>query len=287
MSGQPDGGLTQDYDAHVLFTFARIPDSPRLANMQARTARWLTIAFAESWLAIWLYRAKMRLRARKLPLLPGACDVLSRAIFKVQIGNDVIIGPGLMITHGQVVVDGRTTIGKRCQINPWVTIGLSNSKKLGFSIDGPRIGDDVHIGTGAKLIGPITIGDRVRIGANAVVVHDVPSDVTVVGIPARVVGAPAAPADDAHRDQIDAMRGVIAEYRARDRSLRSMVDALLRALDAHGDALAAEDGRVREDLIFLDAVAATGGEESRQVEAAVEAIDAALAPEAAYGRSMK
>jgi serine O-acetyltransferase len=286
MSEQPrDLGLTQDYDAHVLFTFARIPASPRLANMQARTARWLTIAFAESWLAIWLYRMKMRLRARKLPLLPGACDLLSRALFKVQIGNDVYVGPGLMITHGQVVIDGRTTIGARCQINPWVTIGLSNSKKLGFSIEGPRIGDNVHIGTGAKIIGPITIGDRVRIGANAVVVHDVPSGVTVVGVPARVVGAP--PAPDARRDQLDAMRNLIAEYRARDRSLRSMVDGLLRMLDTHGDALATEDRMVREDLIFLDAVAATGGEESRQVEAAVEAIDAALAPEPAYGRAMK
>ena len=93
-----------------------------------------------------------------------------------------------MMTHGNVVIDGRTRIGKHCQINPWVTIGLSNSRKLGFSADGPTIGDEVHIGTGAKILGPVTIGDHARIGANAVVVHDVPANTTVVGAPARVVG---------------------------------------------------------------------------------------------------
>ena len=78
----------------------------------------------------------MRLRRAKVPLLPGALDVVSRALFRVQIGNDVRIGRGLMITHGHVVIDGRTIIGRDCQINPWVTIGLSNSKKLGFSARG-------------------------------------------------------------------------------------------------------------------------------------------------------
>ena len=174
-----DKQLTQDFDAHVLFTFAEIPDKPFYANRWARTRRWFTIAFVESWLAVWLFRLKLRLRAAGLPALPGICDMLSRALFGVQIGNRVEAGPGLMITHGNVVIDGRTKIGRRCQINPWVTIGLSNSKKLGFSIDGPTIGDYVHIGTGAKLLGPITIGDYARIGANAVVVHDVPANSTV------------------------------------------------------------------------------------------------------------
>jgi serine O-acetyltransferase len=173
--------LTQDFDAHVLFTFAEIPDSPPLANRWARLKRWFLIAFVESWLAIFLFRTKVRLREAKVPFFPGLCDMLARVLFRVQIGDKVEAGPGLMITHGNVVIDGRTKIGRRCQINPWVTIGLSNSKKLGFSIDGPTIGDYVHIGTGAKVLGPITIGDYARIGANAVVVHDVPPNVTVVG----------------------------------------------------------------------------------------------------------
>jgi len=269
-----DDELTQDFDAHVLFTFARIPDAPKLANVQARTARWLTIAFAESWLAIWLFRAKKRLRRRRVPILPGTLDMISRALFRVQIGNQVEIGPGLMITHGNIVIDGRVQIGRNCQVNPWVTIGLSNSKKLGFSVEGPTIGDRVRIGTGAKVIGPITIGDGARIGANAVVIHDVPAGATVVGVPARIAGErPPAPR---RPPALEPMRGAIRDYREKRRTLRDTVDVLLAQFDAHPDALGDTHQRVRDDLIFLDAVAATGGDESRQVSEAIDAIDAAI-----------
>ena len=275
------GTLNQDYDAYVLFTFAPIPERPVWANRIARLRRWFTIAFAESWLAAWLFRAKVRLRAAGVPLLPGVCDMLSRSIFRVSIGNRVEIGPGLMMTHGNVIIDGRTSIGKNCQINPWVTIGLSNSKKLGFSVEGPTIGDHVHIGTGAKVLGPITVGDHVRIGANAVVVHDVPPNVTVVGAPARVVGAPPAvrvDGDASGRDEqlIARMRQAIVDYKLHRQSLKSLVDALLGSFEIGSDRLRATGDALKDDLIFLDAVAATGGEESRQVVAAIDTIDAAL-----------
>lgn len=271
-----DDGLTQDFDAHKFFTFAQIPDQPRVANIQARLARWLTIAFAESWLAIWLYRLKLRLAQSHTPLLPGLLDMISRTLFQVQIGKAVRIGPGLTVTHGHVVIDGETTIGARCQINPWVTIGLSNSKKLGFDMRGPTIGDDVHIGTGAKLLGPIHIGNGARIGANAVVIYDVPAGATVVGVPARAVQTKPVAADGA-AVAVTSMRAAISEYRRRRLSLRSMVDALLRSTDAHPGLVDSAHKQLREDIVFLDAIAATGGEESRQVEAAVDAIDTALA----------
>jgi serine O-acetyltransferase len=275
--------LTQDYDAHVLFTFSPVPESPAWANRSARVKRWFLIAFAESWLAAWLYRTKVRLRAAGVPALPAVCDMLSRIIFGVSIGDRVEIGSGLMMTHGHVVIDGRTKIGKNCQINPWVTIGLSNSKKLGFSVDGPTIGDNVHIGTGAKVLGPVVIGDHVRIGANAVVVHDVPPNVTVVGVPAHVVGmaaapAPAAAGDGSGRDErlIAHMRQAVVDYKLRRQSLKSLVDALLGTFEIASDSLRPTQEAVRDDLIFLDAVAATGGEETKQVTAAIDAIDAAL-----------
>lgn len=275
------GALNQDYDAYVLFTFAPIPERPVWANRIARLRRWFTIAFAESWLAAWLFRAKVRLRAAGVPLLPGVCDMLSRSIFRVSIGNRVKIGPGLMMTHGNVIIDGRTSIGKNCQINPWVTIGLSNSKKLGFSVEGPTIGDHVHIGTGAKVLGPITVGDHVRIGANAVVVHDVPPNVTVVGAPARVVGAPPAvrvDGDASGRDEqlVARMRQAIVDYKLHRQSLKSLVDALLGSFEIGSDRLRGTGDALKDDLIFLDAVAATGGEASRQVVAAIDTIDAAL-----------
>jgi len=277
--------LTQDFDAHALFTFSEIPQSPLLANRMARTRRWFVIAFVESWLAVWLYRAKRRLRRADVPLLPGLCDVLSRALFRVQIGDNVHAGPGLMITHGNVVIDGRTTIGRNCQVNPWVTIGLTNSRKVGFSIDGPTIGDYVHIGTGAKILGPVSVGDYARIGANAVVVHDVPPNTTVVGIPARAV-APHAPAgkptDESGRDGrlIAHVRQAIVDYKLHRQSLRSLVDAIAGSLEIASDDLRATQDTVKDDLIFLDAIAATGGDETAQVLSAVDAIDAALAARA-------
>jgi serine O-acetyltransferase len=283
------GGLTQDFDAHVLFTFTQVPERPALANRITRVRRWFTVAFVESWLAAFLFRLKMRLRAGRVPLLPGVCDMLNRALFDVSIGNAVEIGPGLMMTHGHVVIDGRTRIGRRCQINPWVTIGLSNSRKLGFSLDGPTIGDDVHIGTGAKVLGPVHVGNGARIGANAVVVDDVPAGATAVGVPARVVRraddagqadvrAAAAPSGLSGHDErlVDDMRRAIDEYRLGTRTLRSMVDAVLGAFENASDALRPAESHLREDLIFLDAVAATGGHESRQVAAAVDAVERAL-----------
>jgi serine O-acetyltransferase len=272
--------LNQDYGAHVLFTFAEIPDSPPWANRAARVRRWFTIAFAESWLASWLFRAKVRLRSAGVPLLPGLCDLASRAVFGVSIGNRVEIGAGLMMTHGHVVVDGRTKIGANCQINPWVTIGLSNSKKLGFSVDGPTIGDHVHIGTGAKVLGPVTIGNHVRIGANAVVVHDVPSNVTVVGAPARIVGAPSpiTTGDATGRDrQLAArMHEAIVDYKLHRQSLKSLVDTLIGSFEIGSYRLRATADALKDDFIFLDAVAATGGGESQQVTAVIDAIDVSL-----------
>lgn len=278
--------LNQDYDSHLLFTFAEIPESPPWANRAARAKRWFTIAFAESWLAAWLYRAKVRLRDHDMVVIPTMLDMLSRALFDVSIGNGVEIGPGLMMTHGHVVIDGRTRIGKNCQISPWVTIGLSNSKKLGFSLDGPTIGDDVHLGTGAKILGPISIGDHARIGANAVVVHDVPANVTAVGAPARVVGVPTHPApaggDSSRRDERLAarMHEAVVSYKLHRQSLKSLIDTLIGSFEIGSDALRFAGDRLKEDLIFLDAVAATGGEESQQVMAAIDAIDAVVSARA-------
>lgn len=281
--------LTQDFDAHVLFTFAPIPDGP-IANRMARTKRWFFIAFAESWLAVWLFRAKLRLRAAGLTFPARFCDVLARLMFNVSIGDRVVAGRGLMITHGNVVIDGRTRIGEHCQINPWVTIGLSNSKRLGFSIDGPAIGDHVHIGTGAKVLGPITIGDYARIGANAVVVSDVPANCTAVGVPARVVGGPRRPdqvaGDPSGRDARLAqhMRNMIVEYRLKRQSLKSLMDTLLGSFDIGSDDMRATRRRFEDDLVFLDAAAAEGGAQTPAVIAALESLDAALDEHTRSGR---
>ena len=144
-----------------------------------------------------MYRLRNHLVRRNVPLLPYVCELVSSAVWHVSIGRLVDIGPGLMVPHGHIVLDGVVKIGARCTINPWVTIGLSGRRRWGFDSRGPMIGDGVFIGTGAKVLGPITVGDNVRIGANAVVIEDVPANATVVGAPARIVHESQVPWDEA------------------------------------------------------------------------------------------
>jgi serine O-acetyltransferase len=148
------------------------------AIAQALRLMWVSDAF----LAQALYRVKARLQALRVPILPQLAHRLAMIIAQVSIGDPVLVHPGVHIVHGQVVLDGFVEVHSGTVIAPWVTVGLRPG-----SVIGPTIGPGVRIGTGAKLIGPVEVGARARIGANAVVVDDVESDTTVVGIPARTV----------------------------------------------------------------------------------------------------
>lgn len=141
---------------------------------------WVSDAF----LAQALYRAKARLQAARVPVLPRVAHRLAMALAQVSIGDPVIMHPGVYIVHGQVVVDGLVEIRSNVVIFPFVTIGLRAG-----DIRGATVEEGVSIGTGAKLIGPIRVGANARIGANAVVVDDVPAGATVVGVPARAIVA--------------------------------------------------------------------------------------------------
>lgn len=178
--------IRADYDRYFLLSFTWVPDYRRRSELSRRLERWDAIVFRGLWPSVVLYRMRVWAQQRGIPLLPLIADVLNRLLFNVFIGKGVEIGPGLVIAHGSIVIDGAVKIGKNCSINPWVTIGLSTSRKIGLSLVGPTIGDDVYIGTGAKVLGPVTIGDNAKIGANAVVLSDVPADHTAVGVPARV-----------------------------------------------------------------------------------------------------
>jgi serine O-acetyltransferase len=137
---------------------------------------WVSDAFA----AQVAYRAKARMQALGIPVLPRLAHHFAMSKAQICIGDPVVIQPGMYVAHGQVVIDGLVEIGRGVVIFPWVTIGLQTGNGIGA-----QIGKGVHIGTGAKLIGPVKIGDRARIGANSVVVTDVAANTTVVGAPAR------------------------------------------------------------------------------------------------------
>jgi serine O-acetyltransferase len=93
------------------------------------------------------------------------------------------VGRGFVIDHaGGIVVSGFARMGQNCRLRPGVVIGLAHVSNP----CAPQLGDDVDVGAGAKILGPLRIGNRVCIGANAVVLCDVPDDSIAVGIPAVI-----------------------------------------------------------------------------------------------------
>jgi serine O-acetyltransferase len=149
------------------------------AICQALRLMWVS----DSFLAQAFYRAQARLEALGVPVLPRLAHRLAMSTAQVCIGKNVVIHPGVYLGHGQVVIDGFVEIHRGTVILPFVTIGLRQGKARG-----PTIGRDVFIGTGARILGPVTVHRDARIGANAVVIDDVPARATVVGVPARIVG---------------------------------------------------------------------------------------------------
>lgn len=135
----------------------------------------------------WLYRIKLRLLAR-------ITSQVARVITGIEIHPGATIGRRFFIDHGMGVVVGETTIiGDDVILYQGVTLG-GTGKERGKRH--PTIGNQVVVGTGAKVLGNITIGNNVKIGAGSVVVHSVPDDSTVVGIPGRIVKARGQIADD-------------------------------------------------------------------------------------------
>ena len=149
---------------------------------------WLEVVLCHAPLhAIMLYRVSHWLFAGcRLRLLGKLVATFSRALTGVEIHPGACIGPGLFIDHGAGVVIGETVvIGEHCVLFHNVTLGGTGRY---HGQRHPIVGDHVYIGTGATVLGPVTIGDYAKIGANAFVInHDVPADCTVVGTPARIV----------------------------------------------------------------------------------------------------
>jgi serine O-acetyltransferase len=122
---------------------------------------------------------------RKLKWLARMLSTVSRWLTGIEIHPAAKIGRRFFIDHGMGVVIGETAeIGDDCTLYHGVTLG-GTSWKGGKRH--PTLGNNVVVGAGAKVLGPITLGDGARVGSNAVVVKDVPADQTVLGIPARVV----------------------------------------------------------------------------------------------------
>ena len=131
-----------------------------------------------------LYRIAHILHRKRIPLLPSVIKLIIFLAYNSSIPYQAKIGSGSHFGYGGigVVIHRNTVIGENCQIGANVTIGGKSGHP-----QVPIIGDNVYLATGCKILGPIKIGNNVTVGANAVVVEDVPDNVTVVGIPAKIL----------------------------------------------------------------------------------------------------
>jgi serine O-acetyltransferase len=193
--------------------------------------------------ALWMHRAAHWLWENDVPVVPRIISHVSRLLTGIEIHPGAKFGKGVFIDHGMGVVIGETSeIGDYVTLYQGVTLGGTGKEK---GKRHPTVGRNVVIAAGAKVLGPITIGDDSKVGAGAVVIRDVPPRSTVVGVPGKVVMQEGEPVVDLHHeaipdpvmDRIEALDGLIRKLEDRlvntqleleiaEDKLRSTVDEL-------------------------------------------------------------
>ena len=150
--------------------------------------------------ALLAHRVAHALWEAEVPMVPRVIAYTSRAITGVEIHPAARIGSDFFIDHGSGVVIGETTeIGDRVTLYQGVTLGgtgFARGKRH------PTLDDDVTVGSGAKLLGPVTVGSNAKVGANTVVIEDVPAHTTVVGNPGHPVRVEGRPVEGPDTDWI-------------------------------------------------------------------------------------
>ncbi|HEU4414449.1 MAG TPA: serine acetyltransferase [Candidatus Angelobacter sp.] len=146
----------------------------------ARQGLWVMVVYR---FGRWRYRIRPKFLRLPFSLLYRIAKVVSQILTGVDIPCETTVGRRFKIEHfGGIVISGDTVIGDDVIVRNGVTLGLRRTGVAGA----PIIGNRVDIGTGAKVLGPVHIGDDVAIGANAVVLKDVPPNSIAVGVPATI-----------------------------------------------------------------------------------------------------
>ena len=189
--------------------------------------------------AILMHRVAHRLYEANIPLLPRLISQVSRFLTGIEIHPGAKIGRRFFIDHGMGVVIGETTeIGDDVLLYQGVTLGGTGNE---HGKRHPTIGNNVVIGTGAKVLGGIRIGNNVKIGAGSVVVYPVPDYSTVVGVPGRIVRMRSIPGGVLEHGQLPDPEGQeINDLKERVAELEEMVKALQQAT---GDKIASATKR--------------------------------------------
>ncbi len=184
----------------------------------------LEVLFLYSGLhAVAVYRFAHFLHLLKIPFIPRLISQLARFFTGIEIHPAAEIGAGFFIDHGMGVVIGETTeIGENVTIYQGVTLG-GTGKERGKRH--PTLGNNIVVGAGAKILGNIKIGDHVKVGGGSVVIHSVPENCTVVGVPAEIVridGKKVEDVDLEHGDLPDPVR----ELNDKLKEIQKEIDAL-------------------------------------------------------------
>ena len=198
--------------------------------------------------AVWMHRISHWLWRRRLRWLARWLSTIARWLTGIEIHPGARIGRRFFIDHGMGVVIGETAeIGDDCTLYHGVTLGGTSWKE---GKRHPTLEDNVVIGAGAKILGPITLGAGSRVGSNAVVLRDVPPGATVVGIPGRVVQ---------QRGEEDARRAAMAQKLGFDAYgvAQEMPDPVAHAINCMLDHIQVLDSRVEQ---LSAQVRAMGGE---------------------------
>jgi serine O-acetyltransferase len=174
----------RDYKHLILSDLYRISGAVTLSSLFRQVLGDGTYQYI-FWMRTCLYASENRLLRRAL--YPVARLMLRRYRYKygIAIPFTTSIGSGFYIGHfGSIIVHRKTVIGRNCNLSHGVTLGQANrGKNKGHA----TIGDNTYIGPGAKVIGAVSIGDNVAVGANCVVTKDVPNNAVVAGVPAKII----------------------------------------------------------------------------------------------------
>lgn len=160
-------------------------DALELANAACRVGRIADgrrMLRTDAWMILALFRIREVALRHRIPVVNRLLRQWQMMFAGVELGNDIRLGRGVYFIHSLgTVVGGDAVIGDRVRFLGNNTVG--SARDNGY----PVIGDDAEIGCGARILGPVRIGARAVIGANAVVLQDVPDDAVAVGVPARIV----------------------------------------------------------------------------------------------------
>ena len=206
-------------------------DSIKARDPAARS-RWEILTYPGVWalgfhrLAHWLFRGELYLAARIV-------NHISRFLTAIDIHPGAVIGRNFFIDHGFTVIGETAVIGDNVTIYQNVTLGGTNPANGVAGKRHPTLEDGVIVGSGAQVLGPITVGPRARIGANSVVTKDVVEGATMIGIPARSTlveaqsgfvpyGTPCSERFDPATQQLELLKCEVETLRAR---LATLIDA--------------------------------------------------------------